>query len=245
MVHYAVMPAIGLCYFLVSIGVVGGAFAYAAALPLWTLGRFWRPAWLAGGRTLRRGVQVLLAIQPWLVDKREISLPSRCVTVSNHRSHLDMFLLLASIPSIRALAKSELFKVPGLGLIMRATRQIPVKRGDSESYWKAMDEAYDALLDGDPVHFFPEMTRCEPGFRGTREFHLAPFRVAVRAGVPVVPIAFVGTDEAWPKGLFGVRRKKVRVQSLEPVLPDAFPTAEAMRGEARRRIDAYLREAYA
>jgi 1-acyl-sn-glycerol-3-phosphate acyltransferase len=227
-------------YFVLCIAVVGGIGAYAVALPLCLLGRWWRPAWQGGGEVLRASVSVLLRLQPWLRARVDIHLPPRCVTVSNHRSHLDMFLLLAHIRNIRAIAKSTLFSIPFLGLMMRVLRQIPVKRGDALSYWNAMDAALVAVNEGDPVHVFPEMARCPPGLLGTQDFHLAPFRIALQARVPVVPIAFLGTDDAWPKGFAGVFRRQVRVQSLAPVEPRDFPSAEALRGEARRRIDEFL-----
>jgi len=231
-----------LTYFILCTAVVGSLFAYGGAASLMLIGRKYRPAWLLGGRVMRFGVDTLMRLQFWLTIEGEIRLPARCMTVSNHRSHLDMFILLARIPNIRAVAKAELFRLPGLGLMMRVMRQFPLERGSVESYWRTMDAVVEGALVGDPVHVFPEMTRCNTGLPGTDEFHLAPFRVALRAKVPLVPIVVHGTDRCWPKGHAGCFVGRVRVESLEPIDTAAYTDAGSLRDEARRRIEVRLRE---
>lgn len=231
-----------LLYFLLTIGVLGFLLGYLCGAPLLLVGRVWRPAWRLGGRVMCRGIDWLMRLQPWLRIEGTVALPERCMTVSNHRSHLDMFLLLARVRNIRAVAKADLFRIPLLGPMMRVLRQLPVDRGSVESYWRAMDTAVQAAEAGDPVHVFPEMTRCEPGRSGTDAFHLAPFRVATRAKVPVVPIVIHGTDRCWPKGHVGCFPGTVRIESLAPVDPSDFPDAARLRDEVRSRIDRRLRE---
>jgi 1-acyl-sn-glycerol-3-phosphate acyltransferase len=247
-VQYQVKPrAVLLAYFLLSIAVFGGIVGYLVAAPLWLLGFVFPPARRLGGWIFTNGVTLLMDVQPWLLLDDKFALPERgernFITISNHRSHLDMFLLLARIPNIRVVAKSTLFKVPLLAPMMRLMRMIPVERGRLESYWDAMNQCRDAALQGEAVHIFPEMTRCERGARGTNEFHLAPFRVAKQAELPLVPIVFVGTDEVWPRGAAGLTfRRPVTIKSLEPLDPKEFPSAEALREEARHRINRCLAE---
>ncbi len=235
-----------LLYFFGSIGVVGFAFAYCVTIPCCILGRFYRPLWIFGGKALRRGVDTLLKAQPWLRLDADLKFPPRdeagnanYLTISNHRSLLDMYILLARIAGIRSVARSSLFKVPFLGVVMVATGHFSVRRGDSVSYWRAMKDAVKSARRGDPVHIFPEMTRCDLGFQGVQEFHLAPFRVAREAGLPLVPIVFCGSDEAWPKGKWGLTyRRLVVVRTLPPVDPLEFESAEALRDAVRSRIEA-------
>lgn len=239
-----------LLYFVSSIAVVGAVLAYGLVAPLHFIGFVWSPASRAADRVMRDGIRLLMRLQPWLSAEVSLEL-SRGVApggrgrllVSNHRSHLDAFILLSQVPGIRILAKRSLFFVPFLGLMMRLSRQIPVRRGDLRDFLKAMEEVKARVLRGETVHVFPEMTRCPEGLRGTREFSLAPFHAAMQARLPVVPIAFAGTDRAWPKGRLGLGfRRPVRVRALEPLDPAHFGSAEALMAEARRRIDSALLE---
>lgn len=237
-------------FFLQMIAVVGGVAAYAMALPLMLLGRMNETCWRWGGRILCAGVSCLLNLEPWLDADILLELPTIAgvisgpfVTVSNHRSHLDMFFLLSKIPNIRVIAKQNLFYVPFLGLMMKALKTIPVRKGNVASYLKGMETAKQALKDGDPVHIFPEMTRCEPGFQGVQAFHLAPFHMIHKMKVPLVPIVFVDTDRIWPKGKNALSfRQKAYVKSLPALRPQDYPNAESLRQAVWEQIQNALLE---
>lgn len=220
--------------------------AYLLTIPLCLLGRFYEPLWRMGGRILCWGVSLLLDVQAWLdaevlLDFSALSGPF--ISVSNHRSHLDMFFLLARIANIRVIAKRSLFYVPFLGIMMRVMKMIPVKRGDTGSYLKALETAKCAVTENDPVHIFPEMTRCEAGFPGVQPFNLAPFKMIREAGVPLIPIVFCDTDRAWPKGKNALSfRRKVKVRALPPLFPKDYPDAESLRQAAWEKIDLAVRE---
>jgi 1-acyl-sn-glycerol-3-phosphate acyltransferase len=187
-----------------------------------------------------------MKLQPWF--NAEVALDAVAsksdharLLVSNHRSHLDAFILLSRVPGVRIFAKSALFNVPFLGLMMRASRQIPVKRGRIEAFWKAIETVRTRLQNGETVHVFPEMTRCAPGTNGTLEFSTAPFLTAMQTGTPVTPIVFKGTDGVWPKGAWGLAyRQPVTARALEALDPSAFESADALKHEAQRRIAAEL-----
>lgn len=234
-----------LVYFLLSIAVLGGILGYGLAVPFWTIGYFWKPAHELAGDILASSVFLLLKVQPWLDAEVVLDLPDRrlqnFITISNHRSHLDMFILLAHIPNIRVVTKASLFRIPFLGFMMRIMRMIPVKRNDMTSYWQAMNIAIEGALKGDAVHIFPEMSRGEPATVGTGEFHLAPFRVALQARIPVVPIVFHGTDRVWPKGSAALSfREPIRVECLSKIDSQEFSSAENLRAEVQRRINECL-----
>ena len=237
-----------LLYFIFMIGLVGACTAYLICIPLYLLG-YWIPGCQRlADRMLRRGVFTLMSVQPWLQADIDISLTSKQdphtsgrLLVSNHRSHLDAFLLLSRVPGIRIMAKSSLFSIPFLGLIMKLSQQIPIQRGKMDAFFAAMETVRKRLRAGETVHIFPEMTRCAPGFKGTLNFSSAPFSAAIQENVVVIPIAFRSTDAAWPKGTFGLSfRRPVSAVALEPILPGQFTTADALRSEAKRRIDEAL-----
>lgn len=239
--------AFWLLYFLLTIGLIGAVLAYGVCAPLYLLGRVLPVAKTWADRCLCRGISLLMKVQPWL--NAEIHLSELCgcegrgrLLVSNHRSHLDAFVLLSRVPGIRILAKRSLFSIPFLGLMMRLTEQIPVERGRVEGFFAAMDAVRDRLRKSQTVHIFPEMTRCAPGYSGTLGFSSAPFALALQEGCPVVPIVFRGTDGVWPKGKFGLSfRQPLQVLALPPIDPREFASADALRTEAKHRIDEALR----
>ncbi|NJL24873.1 MAG: 1-acyl-sn-glycerol-3-phosphate acyltransferase [Calothrix sp. SM1_5_4] len=186
-----------------------------------------------------------MRVQPWLRAEVDLAVPREggrgVLVVSNHRSHLDAFILLSRIPGVRILAKSALFRIPFLALMMRSTRQIRVERGRLDAWGLAMTEVGRRLNAGEVVHVFPELTRCEPGFSGTRPFVAGPFLAAIQNDALVVPVVFKGTDRAWPKGVFGVGyAEPVVAKSLPPLRARDFANAEALKRDVQRRIEQAL-----
>ena len=236
--------SVWLLYFMVTIALIGGILAYGVVIPLYLVGYFLPRAADLADRVMRNGIRLLMSVQPWFRGEIDLNLPQDgkgCLLVSNHRSHLDAFILLSEIKGIRILAKSSLFFVPFLGLMMRLSKQIPVKRGNVKSFLHAMELVSMRISRGDVVHVFPEMTRCERGFKGTQGFSMAPFRMAMQGGFPVVPIVFQGTDDVWPKSSLSLRfRRPVRVRTLQPLNPKDFSSSDELMSEARHRIQQAL-----
>jgi len=227
-------------YFLATIAAFGGILAFGVACPLLLLGYVHAPARRAGERVMCSGIQWLLRVQLWL--RAEVRLANLrhgggYLTVSNHRSHLDVFFLIGYIPGVRILAKASLFKVPFLGLMMRLMRQLRVPRGNYKAYVHAMDRVRELLAAGEHVHIFPEMTRCVAGMPGVQTFSLLPFAAALRAGVPIIPIVFSGTDVAWPKGYARLcAEHKVKVAALPAVDSAAFANATQLKDFVHNQI---------
>jgi 1-acyl-sn-glycerol-3-phosphate acyltransferase len=227
-------------YFFAAIAVIGGGFLSAFS-PLFLSGRYLKGLRRHAARVFRKGCRLLLEVQPWLAaDVRIAPVEPGVGTlyVSNHRSTLDVFFLLGHLDGIRILAKRTLLFVPFLREAMWLTRQIFVKQGHPDDYLRAMRQLEQGLRAGESMHVFPEYTRCPPGFPGTQKFAGAPFQMAQLTGARVVPIVFEGTDQAWPKGRYALRyRAPVRVRSLDPIDPLAFPTPKALADEVRARIE--------
>lgn len=208
---------------------------------------------------LQGTVSYMMSIQPWLeydgrqfkaaYNEAEAAARARktgILLVSNHRSHLDTFLLLARIPGVRVLAKRGLFAVPFLGLVMWTSRQIPIRRKSLKSFVEAMDEIGERLAAGETVHVFPEMTRAAPDFGGVAGFNPAPFLTAMRVGAPILPLAILGTSETWPKGSFVLRKRgPITVRPLTPVAPGEFTrfaSAKDLAEHCRSEIETAFRE---
>lgn len=159
------------------------------------------------------------------------------VLAGNHVSYLDPVLLWSGSPRpTRFMAKRELF-AGVLGFLLRRFWAFPVDREGADR--AAILRATEELRGGNLVGIFPEGTRREGAEPG--EVHGGAAFVAMRAEAPVVPVAFVGTDEAWPRGKRLPRRVRVTIKYGAPVDPSAFGgdrkgRVEAMTAEIMRRI---------
>ncbi|MEO9326088.1 lysophospholipid acyltransferase family protein [Nocardioides sp. C4-1] len=124
-------------------------------------------------------------------------LPRRggAVLVCNHRSLFDAVALGAALDrtgrDVMVLAKAELFRARLVGAVLRRAGVIPVHRG-TERAADALDAAVESLRGGELVAIFPEGTIPKDG--ELMPFKTGAARMALRAGVPVVPVALVGTD---------------------------------------------------
>ncbi len=118
------------------------------------------------------------------------------VLASNHLSNFDGWPLgIALFPrrGLRFMAKVELFRPP-LGPVLRALGCFPVDRSRPDR--EALATAVDLCRAGELVVMFPEGTRRRKGLRKrfVAEPHTGAARIALRAGVPLVPAAVAGTD---------------------------------------------------
>lgn len=164
------------------------------------------------------------------------------VLVANHLSMLDILVLYGLFRPFKWVSKAELFKVPFVGWNMSINDYVPVLRGDRESVRQMMDHCRAHLAQGSPLLLFPEGTRSPDG--RLRSFKDGAFRLAMDAGVPVIPVAVTGTAEALPKhGLVLRNRMEAEVRVLPPLRPADFPDVDALREAARAALVAALPEA--
>jgi 1-acyl-sn-glycerol-3-phosphate acyltransferase len=158
------------------------------------------------------------------------------VLAANHWSNFDPWPLgLPLFPRrfLRFMAKSELYWFP-LGLIISAGGGFPVKRGERDT--EAIANAVRLCREGHVVVMFPEGTRRSKGLRKKYEarWHSGAARIALEAGVPLVPAAIVGTDRL-------SRLARLRVAYGRPV--ETSDLAELELGEAAQVATDRLREA--
>jgi len=127
--------------------------------------------------------------------------PDRAVVyLSNHQSHLDIPVLYATLPSpsIRMLAKKELFQIPIWGRGLRAAEFIEVDRSNHARAIESIDEATRLMGEGVSVYLAPEGTRSRDGRIGTLK--KGGFHLALGTGAPIVPVAIRGTIDILPRG---------------------------------------------
>lgn len=158
------------------------------------------------------------------------------VLAAGHVSNLDPWALAIAIwprRFLRFMAKSELFWFP-LGQIIRAGGAFKVRRGQADV--DAIRTAIGLARDGHVIAMFPEGTRRRKGLRKTRRAHAhsGAARIALGAGVPLIPAGVSGTD-----GLRSLRPWRVRYGApIEVGDLEALPAAEAARIATERVMSA-------
>jgi 1-acyl-sn-glycerol-3-phosphate acyltransferase len=164
------------------------------------------------------------------------------VVISNHESTADPFLLSHLPWDMRWIAKEEIFKLPLLGWMMHACGDIPLRRGDRGSVARMMAACEETLRAGLPIMMFPEGTRSRSG--ELLRFRDGAFELAVRAQVPVLPLALAGTRNCRPKGSLWFGRARSHVRILEPIATLGMTRADIprLRGSARDIIGSAVSE---
>ena len=176
------------------------------------------------------------------VEGRQHLPPGRAVVFCcNHQSNIDPPILFQALhPRLHILFKRELTKLPLLGRAFQIGGFVPIDRGSREQSMVAIDEAAASLKRGNSFLTFPEGTRSRTG--ALLPFKRGPFLMALKAQVPVVPVAIQGAAEAMRKGSRVIRPVIVTVRIGEPVetrgmdLDDRERLADMVRG----RVEALL-----
>lgn len=189
-------------------------------------------------RVWARAILVVGGIRTRVSGLERISPHGSYVFVSNHLSFLDAPVILARIPvQFRFLAKRGLFQIPFLGQHLSRAGHIPVPREDPRAAVKTMQLAAEAIQEKRiSLLIFPEGGRAQDG-------RLQPFKegaayIAIRAGVPVVPVALFGTRQALPFGSGALKSGTVELHILEPVLTAGVPLKQ--RGVLTERLRAAI-----
>jgi 1-acyl-sn-glycerol-3-phosphate acyltransferase len=174
--------------------------------------------------------------RPQITGGEHIPPTGGAILASNHLSLVDsIFLPLLLSRPVTFAAKSEYFTgtSPGqrfAGAYMRATKQLSVERAGTRSAQETLQAALDLLKAGDLFGIYPEGTRSPDGrlYRGRTGVGW----LALASGLPVIPVAMVGTDRVLPPGhsIPSLRRVGVRVGK-----PLTFEGYQDMRPAARAR----------
>jgi 1-acyl-sn-glycerol-3-phosphate acyltransferase len=167
------------------------------------------------------------------------------VYCSNHQSLLDV-LVLGSVlhGDFKWAAKRSLMKIPFLGWHLQLAGHVPVDRhAGSRAAAEVIGRFEKVLHEDKPLLVFPEGTRSEDGI--LRSFKNGGFYAAVRAGVPVVPVALDGTHKLMKKHAIDTgdgRMRKVLVRVGAPLMPAKEGREAARVNDLRERTYAAVAE---
>eukprot|EP00850_Spirogloea_muscicola_P003902 SM000016S01890 [mRNA] locus=s16:470658:472072:+ [translate_table: standard] len=159
------------------------------------------------------------------------------VYVANHQSFLDIYTLFQLGRPFKFISKTSNFLIPIVGWSMWLTGHVPLKRLDKRSQMECLKLCLDLLKRGVPVLFFPEGTRTKDGKMD--DFKKGAFSLAAKTGVPVVPIALIGTGDLMPNEMENSLRPGAVKVVIHPPITGA--NADALCAQAREVIAATLR----
>jgi 1-acyl-sn-glycerol-3-phosphate acyltransferase len=138
------------------------------------------------------------------------------IFMSNHQSDFDIFVILGFVPGqFRWIAKKELFKIPIFGSAMRNAGYIEIDRQNHEKAMKSLDIAAQKIREGKSVMTFPEGTRSKDGL--IKPFKQGMFHLAIKAGVPIVPVTIIGAGAIMPSRSLRINPGKVTVVIDKPI----------------------------
>lgn len=140
------------------------------------------------------------------------------VVVCNHASFFDMHCMGSlGLDDLGGVVRAWPFRIPAFGFFMRRAGYLNSEELGAE---ELLGSARVLIKRGTSMVFFPEGTRSVDGTLG--RFYSGAFRLAVEAGVPVVPVCLCGTGRFLRKGGMLIRRSRISIRALEPVFPEDF-----------------------
>lgn len=160
--------------------------------------------------------------------------PGVCIFAANHVSNMDPLAFVPAIPRrVAILVKKEVFRIPIFGRAMRMARLLPVDRENREAAAATVETAVKYLKEGLSFAVYPEGTRSRDG--RLLPFKKGTFLIAIRAGVPVVPVSIVGAQDLLRKGEWSVRPGEVTVRFGPAV--DVSPYTVERRADLLARVE--------
>jgi 1-acyl-sn-glycerol-3-phosphate acyltransferase len=171
----------------------------------------------AAARGWARALLFVSGVQVQVEGLEHIDPSGSYIFISNHTSYMDTPAVLANISvQFRFLAKRGLFQIPLLGTHLSRAGHIPVPREDARAAVKTLQLAAETIQKKKiSLLIFPEGGRSHDGV--LRPFKEGGAYIAIRAGVPVVPLVLLGGREVLPYGGGVVKPGKIVMRVLAPI----------------------------
>jgi 1-acyl-sn-glycerol-3-phosphate acyltransferase len=153
-----------------------------------------------------------------------------CVFVSNHRSGSDAFFMAVLREEMVQVVNIWPFRIPVLGFAARMAGYLSVREMPIDDF---IARGRALLREGVSIVVFPEGTRS--GGRELGSFHGAAFRLALAAGVPIVPLCVAGTERTPARGTAWLEPARIRIHRLPAVPWASFRDLDAFHLKTRIR----------
>jgi 1-acyl-sn-glycerol-3-phosphate acyltransferase len=183
----------------------------------------------------------LAGIRTRVAGRQNIPAGQAVVFCSNHQSNIDPPILFQALHNrLHVLFKKELTKLPLLGRVFLIGGFVPIDRSSREQSMAAIEQTAASLRQGNSFLTFPEGTRSRTG--ALLPFKRGPFLMALKAQVPVVPVAVQGGTTSMRKGSPIVRPAVVSVRIGEPIFTAGMELTdrERLADQVRARVEQLL-----
>jgi 1-acyl-sn-glycerol-3-phosphate acyltransferase len=138
------------------------------------------------------------------------------IFMANHQSDFDILIVLGFVPGqFRWIAKKELFRIPLFRTAMRNAGYIEIDRQQHDKAMKSLDMAAQKIREGKSVMTFPEGTRSKDG--KIKPFKQGMFHLAIKSGVPIIPITIIGAGNIMPKRSLRINPGKITMIIDKPI----------------------------
>jgi 1-acyl-sn-glycerol-3-phosphate acyltransferase len=169
---------------------------------------------------------LLATLAPVELVGRENLRSEVAVYASNHLSYYDTPVLFGKLPfQFRILAKQSLWRTPFVGWYLERSGQVPIDARSTRSTVAGLLRGVKTLESGLPLVIFPEGGRAE--FGRTTPFQSGAAFMAIKAQVPLVPIALVGTYELLPIHTYHLTPRPLKIVIGEPISTVGLTTRDA------------------
>lgn len=166
------------------------------------------------------------------------------VFIANHQSLVDIPILFKLLwdNNIRFVAKKSLFEVPVYGRALGQAGHICVDRSNRRAAMQSLNEAVERIKSGISPLIFPEGTR-NISLDNLMEFKTGGMIMALKSGLPVIPIVLANTGKVLPKGKLWVRNQYVvKVKALPAIDPSCYTLKE--RDKFKEDLHAMMSKQY-
>ena len=174
-------------------------------------------------------VLLRLALSPVAVEHSErLEGLQAAVFASNHLSYYDTPVLFAKLPfQFRILAKAPLWKIPFIGWYLGRSGQVPIDQSSARAGVISLGRGVKTLGAGMPLVIFPEGGRTADG--AMQPMAAGAAWMAIKAGVPLVPLTLIGTYELLPIHVYALRPRPLKLVVGEPIPTAGLSTKDAER----------------
>ena len=162
------------------------------------------------------------------VEEEENLPQGPAIYMPNHVSHFDVLAILGYLNvQFRWTVKKELFRIPLFGLAMKRAGYIRIDRSDHQKAVQSMEEAAEKIKSGSSIVIFPEGTRSRDG-NLQYPFKKGGFHLALQSGVPVVPVAVLGSRVVLPRHSKKVTPGTITMRIGKPIDPQGHDISALM-----------------
>jgi len=182
------------------------------------------------GRRWASWVLRLCGVRVFMEGAEHLDPGSHYIYVTNHASMFDIPAVMATIPDqIRIVLKRELTRVPIWGWALKHGPYISIDRSNAKGALESLDRAARTMRSGASVLLFAEGTRTKDG--NLQPFKRGAFTLAVKSGVPIIPLTINNSFNILPKGSLRIRPTDITLVIGRPI-----PTAAVVGREGEKKL---------